>query len=322
MAVYTPVDRKALQIFVSEYAIGPVVVCVGIAEGRENTNFRLTTGEGVYILTLFEKRTGESDLPFFLGLMDHLAGKGVRCPVPVRRKDGGVLGRLCGKPAAIVTFMDGDWPRHPTAGQCRALGRALGELHLAGLDFPQARPDALGADAWRNMLDACEGRGDSVVAGLTEELTLDLTILERDWPRGLPAGVVHGDLFPDNVFFRDGAISGIIDFYFAGTNALAYDLAVCLNAWCFDAKGAFDADKGRAMLAGYRDARPLDEDEVRALPMLARGAAMRFLLTRLFDWLNAPAGGDAPPKDPREYLRILRFHRAVADARDYGWEGP
>ncbi len=319
MAVYTDVADDQLRAFLGGYDVGPLLSCKGIAEGVENSNFMIRAGRGNFILTLYEKRVAPADIPFFLDLLDHLAGRGLNCPRPVRDRHGSALGRLAGRPAALVTFLDGVWPKNPGVGHCAALGRALAELHLAGADFPGRRPNALSLDAWPKLFATAADRADTVSPGLTEAVGRELDFLARHWPRRLPQGVIHADLFPDNVFFLGERLSGLIDFYFACTDALAYDLAICLNAWCFSRTGAFDADKAEALCTGYRSVRPLSEGEAATLPVLCRGAALRFMLTRLVDWLDVPPGALVRPKDPLEYLNKLRFHQSVADARAYGW---
>ncbi|MDE2362755.1 MAG: homoserine kinase [Hyphomicrobiales bacterium] len=318
MAVYTDVSGDDLAQFLADYDLGAMLSLKGIAEGVENTNYMLHTERGFFFLTLYEKRTKESDLPFFLGLMEHLAARGLNCPQPVKNRDGVALGRLSGRAAAIVTFLDGVWPRRQTAAHCAALGEADAILHIAGGDFALERPNALSIDSWRPLFDSAAGRADSVQPGLSGLIESELAFLEKNWPRGLPEGVIHADLFPDNVFFLGDKLSGLIDFYFACNDALAYDLAICVNAWCFEQDASFNVTKGRAMIENYRRRRPLGRDEIEAFPILARGAALRFLLTRLVDWLNVPAGALVRPKDPLEYFRKLRFHRQAASIRDYG----
>ena len=318
MAVYTDVSADDLTRFLSEYDIGELLSYKGIAEGVENSNFLVHTSAGNFILTLYEKRVAEGDLPFFIGLMGHLASRGLTCPQPVKNKQGGALGRIADRPAAIVTFLDGLWIRRPNAGHCAAVGEALARLHLAGSDFDMKRPNALSVEDWRPLFEHAGARGDSVRPGLCAEIVAELDVLEKNWPRDLPQGVIHADLFPDNVFFLGDKLSGLIDFYFACTDTLAYDVAVCLNAWCFEADHSYNVTKGRALLKAYESVRAMSADEHAALPMLARGAAMRFLLTRLVDWLAVPEGALVKPKDPLEYHRKLRFHLAVKSARDYG----
>lgn len=318
MAVYTQVTTEEVRAFLAGYDIGELRALEGIREGVENSNYLLVTDRGRFILTLYEKRVSPADLPFFLGLMEHLAARGVPCPVPVRGRDGRSLRQLCGRPAAVVTFLEGRSARRIEPPHCASLGAALARLHLAGRDFRQHRENALSVDHWRELYLACRGRADEVEPGLAAELEAELDALERDWPRDLPVGVIHADLFPDNVFFDDHRVSGLIDFYFACDDLLAYDLAISLNAWCFERSGDFNITKARALLAGYRSERPLAPREVEALPVLARGAAMRFLLTRLYDWLNRVEGALVQPKDPMEYVQKLRFHRGIGGPGAYG----
>lgn len=320
MAVYTDISEIELAAFLRDYSIGELLSYKGIAEGVENSNFLLHTSSGAYILTLYEKRVNRDDLPFFVGLMQHLSEKGINCPLPVRRRDGTAIGELAGRPAAIVTFLEGMWMRRPTVEHCRGVGGALAAMHLAGQDFAIARPNALSVAGWRPLWERARDRADEVEKGLAAEVEEDLAVLERDWPADLPSGVIHADLFPDNVFFLGRNLSGLIDFYFACNDLLAYDVAICLNAWCFEKDNSFNLTKGRALLSGYTAVRPLSAAEVAALPMLARGSALRFMLTRLYDWLNTPAGSLVVKKDPLEYLRRMRFHRQVRFASEYGLE--
>lgn len=318
MAVYTDITEVELGAFLREYDVGELLSYKGIAEGTENSNFIVHAGGGSYILTLYEKRVEKADLPFFLGLMEHLAKRGVTCPLPVHRRDGAVIGELAGRPAAVITFLEGMWPRRPTAAHCREVGVALASMHIAGADFSLSRPNALSIDGWRTLWDACRERADEVEQGLEAEVAADFAALEAGWPSGLPAGVIHADLFPDNVFFLGERLSGLIDFYFACNDAFAYDVATCLNAWCFERDHAFNLTKGTALLAGYQSVRPLAAAEVEALPLLCRGSALRFMLTRLYDWLHGPDGAMVRKRDPLEYLRKMRFHRQIGSAAEYG----
>ncbi len=318
MAVYTEVSDEDLTAFLAAYDLGEVTAFKGIAEGVENSNYLLQTTGGSFILTLYEKRVAPEELPYFLGLMEHLAAKGITCPTPVSAKDGKALRQLCGRPAALISFLDGLWPKRIQPHHCRALGTSLAELHLAGADFPGHRANSLSLADWRPLLDKCRDRAHEVQSGLAEDLDRELSILEANWPTGLPEGVIHADLFPDNVFFLGETLTGLIDFYFACNDFFAYDLAVCLNAWCFEPDTAFNVTTARFMLQAYRKVRPFSEAELEALPLLARGSALRFLLTRLYDWLNHPVGALVAPKDPLEYWRKLRFHQEVRGPGAYG----
>ena len=318
MAVYTDVSESELQGFLRQYPVGTLLSYKGIAEGSENSNYLLHTTQGAFILTLYEKRVDVADLPFFLGLMHHLAGKGLSCPLPVERGDGELFGTLAGRPAALITFLEGMWMRRPTVAHCREVGKVLAELHVAGSDFPLARPNALAMDGWRKLWDASRDRADEVEEGLTSEVDADFALFDRHWPKDLPAGIIHADLFPDNVFFLGDKLSGLIDFYFACNDFYAYDVATCLNAWCFEKDGSFNLTKGHALLEAYQAVRPLTDAEKEALPLLARGSALRFMLTRLYDWLTIPDGALVQKRDPVEYIRRLRFHRAVSSPSEYG----
>ncbi|MBM3620610.1 MAG: homoserine kinase [Alphaproteobacteria bacterium] len=318
MAVYTEVSDEDMDAFLAQYDIGHATSLKGIAEGVENSNYVLTTERGTFMLTLYEKRVDPRDLPFFLGLMDHLAARGIPCPTPIHGRDGQALRTLAGRPAAMTTFLQGLWPRRIETAHCGPVGEAMARFHLAADGFALRRPNALSVAGWRPLFDGSKAHAHEVQAGLTDELAGELDLFERDWPRDLPSGVIHADLFQDNVFFLDGKLSGIFDFYFACNDLLAYDVAICLNAWCFEPDKSFNVTKARALLAGYQRVRPLNDAERAALPLLARGAALRFLLTRLYDWLHTPPGAMVKRKDPLEYLARLRFHRGVGSASGYG----
>jgi homoserine kinase type II len=320
MAVYTEVGDEDLIAFIAQYDIGEAVSCKGIAEGVENTNYLLQTSKGRYILTLYEKRVNAAELPFFLGLMEHLSAHDVACPVPLHGRDGVALRELCGRPAALVSFLDGMWPRRIKPVHCSELGAALARLHVAGEQYTATRPNALSVNSWRPLFDSCANRADSVSAGLGDYLKRELDHLEAHWPTDLPSGVCHADLFPDNVFFIGDSLSGLIDFYFACNDFFAYDLAICLNAWCFERDNSFNITKARLMVSQYRTIRDFSDAEIQALPLLARGSATRFLLTRLYDWLNQSEGALVKPKDPLDYLAKLKFHQRVTGPSAYGLE--
>lgn len=318
MAVYTEVGDDDLATFLARYDVGGLLSYKGIAEGVENTNYVVHTTAGTFILTLYEKRVDPADLPYFLELTEHLAARGVRCPVPVRDRDGSYLGQLAGRHAALVTFIEGFWHRKPQPVHCGQLGGALAELHQAGADFPKRRANSLGPRGWRPLFERFAARAGEISVDLGPMIAEELDILDATWPSELPHGVIHADLFPDNVFFIGDTLSGLIDFYFACNDFLAYDLAVCLNAWCFDSRSDFEPEKARQLLAGYHLKRQLTGAERAALPVLTRGAALRFLLTRSYDWLNTPAGALVSRKDPLDYVKRLAFHRGVTSIADYG----
>lgn len=322
MAVYTDVAAEDLAEFLKGYDIGELLSYKGIAEGVENSNFLLHTSKGAYILTLYEKRVALDDLPYFLSLMAHLAERGVHCPQPAKNRNGEVYSWLAERPAAIINFLEGMWPRRSNAAHCSGVGEGLARMHLAGQDFPLFRKNPLSVAGWRPLFELAAPRADSVQPGLRDFIARELDHLEAHWPVDLPVGVIHGDLFPDNVFFLGDKLSGLIDFPFSCNDILAFDVAICLNAWCFEPDHSFNVTKARALLNAYGRERPLSEAEQQALPLLARGSAMRFLLTRLVDFLNVPPGALVKPKDPLEYVRSLRFHQSVASVRDYGVTQP
>jgi homoserine kinase type II len=318
MAVYTEVTDEALAVFLADYEIGSVVAFRGIAEGVENSNYTLRTTEGDFILTLYEKRVDPADLPWFLALMEHLATHGIPSPLPVKARDGQALRQLSSRAAAITTFLPGVWPRRVRIEHCAPVGRALAALHVAGSDFGAARRNALGPDGWPPLWQRARGGADQLQPGLSGEIEAALALVLERWPSGLPCGHIHADLFADNVFFLNNEVSGLIDFYFAATDLLVYDIAVCLNAWCFEADFSFNVTKARAMLRGYHSLRALSESERAALPVLCQGAALRFFLTRLYDWVHTPPGAMVTRKDPLEYFRRLRFHLSAKDYHAYG----
>ena len=325
MAVYTEVSDEELTAFLGAYDLGALSSYKGIAEGVENSNFLLQTDKGSYILTLYEKRVAPADLPFFLGLMDHLAAKGIACPTPIHGRDGQALRTLAGRPAAIVSFLTGMSPRRILPHHCAGLGRGMAEMHLAAQGFGLKRANSLSLNGWQRLYGETKTLANDVAPGLEGLIEQEVAWLTANWPDAdhsktgrLPRGIIHADLFPDNAFFLGDKLSGVIDFYFACEDILAYDLAVCLNAWCFEPDGMFNISKARSLLSAYRDVRPISDAELAALPTLARGAALRFLLTRLYDWLNRPEGAWVKPKNPMEYAQKLRFHQSVPGPGAYG----
>ncbi len=320
MAVYTDITDDELSAFLADYDVGQAVSFKGIAEGVENTNYLLQTDVDTYILTLYEKRVDPDDLPFFLGLMDHLAAQDFPCPSPIHARDGQALRTLAGRPAAMASFLKGVWHRRPRPRHCSGVGDIMARLHLAGADFAIQRPNNLSVGGWRPLFESSAERADEVAPGLRDEISAELDELVSIWPKDLPSGVIHADIFPDNVFFLGDELSGLIDFYFACNDFLAYEIAICLNAWCFEPDRQFNTTKARTMLQAYRNVRQLSDEEMSALPVLARGAALRFLLTRLYDWLNTPEGALVRPHDPLEYLQYSRFHRGLTSPAAYGLE--
>ncbi|MEJ0026105.1 MAG: homoserine kinase [Rhizomicrobium sp.] len=318
MAVYTDVSFEELESLLRDYDVGQPLSFKGIAEGVENTNFYLQTDRGAYFLTLYEKRVSEADLPFFLGLMEHLAARGIACPQPIRRRDGTQWSTLNGRPAALVTFLNGLSLKRPDVAHCAAAGAALAKMHAAGAGFAIVRPNALGPEGWGELVEKTAEGADGIEAGLRALIADSHRDILARWPTGLPGGVIHADLFPDNVLFMAAEVSGLIDFYFACNDAYAYDLAVMLNAWCFETDGGFNVTKSASLIGAYARERALSDAEIAALPVLSAGAALRFLLTRLYDRLNHDPNALVRPKDPRDFSRRLRFHIKVRHATEYG----
>lgn len=320
MAVYTSVSDDDLAAFLTEYDLGEAIAFKGIAEGVENSNYYLETTSGRFILTLFEKRTDPEDLPYFIALKQHLAANGFSCPLPVAAKDGAALRTLAGRPAVIVTFLQGLSPRVPNATQCHEMGIGLAELHQAAADFTGERENSLGPHSWPILWDGRAESAEALRPGLAAKIDADLAAIDQalSATEALPHGTIHADLFPDNAFFLGNTFTGAIDFYFACSDALAYDLAVCVNAWAFETDGAFNYSKGKNLIAGYESVRALTQAEKDAFPGLCRGAALRFFLTRLVDWTDTPADALVKPKDPLDYADRLRFHRTAVSIADYG----
>jgi homoserine kinase type II len=318
MAVYTDITDEELQLLLADFDLGAPLAFKGIAEGVENSNFLLETQAGRYFLTIYEKRVRVDELPFFLNLLTWLADHGYPSAAPVANRRGEVLQTMRGKPAAIVTFLPGLSVRRPSAAHCREAGEGLARLHLAAHGYPGVRANDLGQEAWGPMFERLGDAAEGLKPGLAATIRGDLERIAARWPTGLPGGIIHADYFPDNVFFNGGEFAGAIDFYFACVDALAYDIAVALNAWCFEADGSFNITSARALVAGYERHRVLGVAERAALPVLAHGAAMRFFLTRLADWGATPAGALVRPKDPLEYERKLAVHREAPDLVLFG----
>jgi len=317
MAVYTHVDDITLAAFLKGFDVGEAVSFKGIAEGVENSNYLLETTKAQFVLTLYEKRTKVADLPYFLNMMEHLADKGIPAPRPIHNKIGQALHTLAGKPACMISFLKGVSLSHPGEIHCAELGATLANMHTALSDYEVARPNQMSVTGWKELLDLTIGKADSVAHGLANTLQSEYDFLALNWPTGLPTGTIHADLFPDNVLVTSDKITGLIDFYFGCTDMLAYDIAICINAWCFDDKHQFIAPNAKRLTEMYDITRRLTPAELDALPILCRGAAFRFLLTRLYDWLNPVEGAKVSLKDPLDYLKRLEFHQQAKDAASY-----
>lgn len=322
MAVYTQLANEEIAALVEQtYGLAPLALAVGIAQGVENSNYLIELTDGTKaILTLYEKRVSAADVPFFLGLMQHFAARGIACPQPIARRDGALWGEVAGRPAAMVTFLSGKSRTRLEQVHCASMGATVAALHAAVDGFASTRANTLSLAGWNDLFARIETRVDEVEPGLRQRIAHELGYLAEHWPApdALPRGIVHADLFPDNVFFEGDDVSGIIDFYFSCDDFFAYDLAITVNAWCFERGREFNATKARAMIAAYQKHRPLSDAEKAALPVLMRGAALRFLLTRAHDLLFHEKSALVTPKDPLEYAAKLRFHQQVKSASEYG----
>ena len=318
MAVYTEISDDDIAALLDRYDIGQLLSLAGIAEGVENSNFLLRTDKQNYILTLYEKRTDEADLPFFMALKAHLSAAGINCPLPIRDKQGAILQHVAGRPAALFSFLDGISYHNPTAEHCHNLGQILAQMHVKTADFTAMRKNALGPDGWQPLLDAIDHDPADLPQDLRQKSHIMLQDILKRWPQDLPSGIIHADLFPNNVMFVGNDLTGVIDFYFACYDIYAYDIAICLNSWCFEKDGSFNITKSAALLAGYQEIRPLSAQEIEALPILCEGSAMRFFLTRLYDWINTADDALVKPHDPLEYWSKLRFHSKCRSAASYG----
>lgn len=312
MAVFTPITHDQLAAFLENYSLGALESFAGISSGTQNTNYHVRTTGGRYVLTIFEPWANHAALPFVFDFTRHVADAGINCPRAMADAQGRIFGEIAGRRAALITCLEG---RSLPAGDispdaCAQVGALVARLHIAARDFPQAQPNYMGLPVWREIAARCIPRADEVEPGLAGLIAAELEAIGRGWPRdGLPRAVVHTDIFPDNVFFRDGRLDGLIDFYFACTDFLAYDLMMTVNAWCFDEAHAFAPARYDALMAAYEEKRPLEAAERAMLPLMGRAAALRILLTRLNDWLFHNPDDMVTPHDPRAYSARLRFHR-------------
>ena len=314
MAVYTHLNADDLAGLIAEYDVGELVSAKGIAEGVSNSNWLVETTAGRFILTMYEHRVDAADLPFFLGLLDHLSSKGSPVPRTIHDRAGASFRTIHEKAVALIEFLPGVSIDTPHPAQARAVGEALAGIHLAAADFPQERENTMGLAAWRKLLGDCGERLGEIDTGLPDHVARELDYLDKNWPVALPRSVIHADLFPDNVLMLGNRVSGLIDFYFACTDMMAYDVAVTHAAWCFEAGGGFRPAISEALIAGYHARRPLPAEAWTALPVLARGAAMRFLASRAYDWLNTPADALVTRKDPMVFARRLAFYEAQGES--------
>ncbi|MDI7775623.1 homoserine kinase [Asticcacaulis sp. EMRT-3] len=320
MAVFTQVSPEDARNYLRAYDIGELVHLEGIEEGVSNTNFKVQTTSGLYALTLFEAATPIDDLPWFMDYTLYLDQKGYPAPGPALRRDGQALGEINGKPCALIKWLPGRWPRNPDTRHAASAGEYLAKLHLMGGDFPVFKANAMGPQVWPDLIARCEPKATASPRPLDilAEFRTELAVLRESWPQNLPSGAIHADYFPDNVLMSDdGLVTGVIDYYYACTDSFAYDLAVALNAWGFTPGGQAEPDMIAAFISAYHAARPLSAAEIAALPLLARGSAVRFTLTRLYDLLNHDPSWVVKPKDPEAFYRRLDYHRSIGDGHAY-----
>jgi homoserine kinase type II len=317
MAVYTQVTAEDLDAFLRRYELGEALSFKGIAEGVSNSNYLLDTTRGRFILTLYERRIDVGELPWFLSLMTHLADAGLPVPRPIPDRSGTALQTLNTRPACLIEFLPGVSVTHPTPDDCEEAGKALARLHRATASFATPRPNSLGPESWPPLAEKCAPRLHEIDATLPALIVAGLAAV-TDWPQHLPQGTIHADLFPDNVLLQSHKVSGLIDFYFACTDTLAYDYAITHAAWCFTADGTHQSAHAAALAQGYTSIRPFSQAEQAALPRLGTGAAMRFTLTRAYDWLNTPADALVTRKDPMAFARRLGWYMAATPTQLLG----
>ena len=309
MAVYTSVTKSELENFLEQYSLGKLISYEGIIEGIENTNYKIIMEEGGFILTIFEKRVDPQDLPFFMNLQKYLSGHGFHCPIPVENKDKNIVNSLCNKKAIIISFLEGKKIDNPQSHHCLQVGKMVSNFHQITKTFKNKRKNTLDIDNWKFIFSKCLEITNHDFQYLIEPMKNELHYLHQCWPKNLPQGIIHGDLFKDNIFFQNEKLSGLIDFYFSCNDFYAYELAITTNAWCFDIKKGFNLNNFESLLNGYQINSNISNDEKKNFNTLLRGAAMRILVTRLHDQLFHPDGAMVIPKDPLEYFTILKWHQ-------------
>jgi len=320
MAVYTKLSEKELKEFFSKYNLGKLLDYKEIKEGIENTNYFIQTEKGKFILTLYEKRVEEKDLPFFISLMKNLFDKKFPSPEPIINKNGNYISEILEKKAAVVSFLEGNAKKNLNPNDCYEVGINSAKLHSITKNLTGKRENKLSINSWRKIYDKVKNDCIKIHPDLSNIIEKNLDVIEKKWPKNIPLGIIHADLFPDNIFFKGGKLSGIIDFYFSCYDFYAFEIAICLNALCFEGKNenlSFNVTKAKKFIDGYSMIRQLTEEEKKSLKVLCQGAAIRFLLTRVFDYLNLTEGAIVKIKDPLEYLKRLEFHDNVENYQDY-----
>ena len=318
MAVYTQVSQQDLDNFLKNYEIGSLENFNGISAGVENTNYKIRTNKGFYILTLYEKRVDKKDIPFFLELMFYLSNEKIQCPLPIKNRNGKLFGELNSRPASILTFLEGSSTETIYPKQVNTLGKILAKIHILGKQLKIKRKNPLSLENFESLITLSKKNSDNIRNDLSKEIDSEYYRVRSNWPGNLPKGIIHADLFPDNVLFIGNEISGVIDFCFSCNDFLSYDLATCLNAWCFDKEGILDLNLSSELINGYQSLRKLEENEINSFHIICSGSALRFLMTRINDWKDQLGGGVVVPKDPMNFVKILDFHKNVKDAKEYG----
>ncbi len=309
MAVYTYINNQELTKHLNNYKIGKLKKFNEIKEGVENSNFKIETENKIYILTIYEKRVAQDDLPYFIDLMIHLSEKEFFSPNPIKSKSGKYIEKFKNKNSALISFLYGKQIISPKNSHCFELGKSLSQMHMATQDFKKFRQNSLGQESWKILFENCVRKKNLFLK--KNEINLiykTLSLLENHWPKHLPVGQIHGDLFKDNVFFHKNKVSGIIDFYFSCTDFLSYDLAVCINDWCFNKEGEYLEKNTQSLIEGYEKIRRLDKNEIKSIPILTLGASVRFFLTRLYDWINTPQNANVNKKNPMEYFYKIKLN--------------
>jgi homoserine kinase type II len=320
MAVYTKISEKNLKDFFLKYNIGKIINYKGIPEGIENTNYFIKTEKSKFILTLYEKRVEEKDLPFFISLMKNLFDKKFFSPEPIINKNGSYISEVSGKKAAVVSFLEGSSKKKLSPDNCYSVGVKTAKLHMITKNLSIKRENRLSVNSWRKIYNNVKKNCSKIHLNLSDIIEKNLDDIEKNWPQNIPSGIIHADLFPDNIFFKDNKLSGIIDYYFSCYDFYAFEIAICLNALCFEGINenlSFNVTKAKKFIDGYSSLRVLTEKEKNSLKILCKGAAIRFLLTRVFDYLNLTEGAIVTVKDPIEYLKRLQFHDGVKNYQDY-----
>ena len=320
MAVYTKLSENNLKDFFSKYNLGKLLKFQGIQEGIENSNYFVKTDSGKFILTVYEKRVEEKDLPFFMGLMKNIFNENFPSPEPIINKNGNYITEIFGKKAAVVSFLEGTSKKNLTPGNCHEVGIYTAKLHMITKNLNIKRTNRLSVNSWRLIYRKIQRDCSKIYPDLTKIIERNLEVIEDQWPKNIPRGIIHADLFPDNIFFKGSKLTGIIDFYFSCYDFYALEIAICLNALCFEGKNknlSFNVTKAKKFIDGYSSIRKLTEEEKESLKILCHGAAMRFLLTRVFDYLNLTEDALVKIKDPVEYLKRLEFHNSVKNYQDY-----